>query len=332
MKLPAAVLPLLLACEASAFSWTGNFGERIVSGSSAQVRDDRYGNVNQLHGKHCHDYTREREAFEATLTKNIQQPPQQQQQQPLPEPELEPEEQPPASPTAASAPATEQIPTEEIPNGVPQEQPQEAWHQAASVDQMQPLNVHDARYGMAPPSPPPAAATVAAASSAAAIATATAQKKPSTPVIQGPSSTTANRIGDRYANSLNDDMNNKTGARPVPDTRGRRPARASSSAVAAMSPDAVRNRGELHGGYGGYSQPLGTFSTVSGSSAQFVDDRYGNINQLHGKHCHDYTQEREAFEAGATAAAAAATAQNLNVMPRPDDIVGKDPNVNQEAC
>lgn len=319
MKLPAAVL-LLLACEAAAFSWTGNFGERIVSGSSAQVRDDRYGNVNQLHGKHCHDYTREREAFEATLTKNIQQPPPAPQQQPLPEPEPESEqllsEPEVESPTASAASATtEQFPTEEIlaPVGVPQENPQEAWHQAASVDQMQPLNVHDARYGMTPP--PPAAPAVAS----------------TTDAIQGPSSTTANRIGDRYANSLNDDMNNKTGAKPVPDTRNRRPARASGS---AMSPDAVRNRGELHGGYGGYSQPLGTFSTVSGSSAQFVDDRYGNINQLHGKHCHDYTQEREAFEAqaGATVATAAAAAQNQNIMPRPDDIVGKDPNVNQEAC
>ena len=316
MKLPAAVL-LLLACEAAAFSWTGNFGERIVSGSSAQVRDDRYGNVNQLHGKHCHDYTREREAFEATLAKNIQQPPPAPQQQPLPEPEPESEqllsEPEVESPTASAASATtEQFPTEEIlaPVGVPQENPQEAWHQAASVDQMQPLNVHDARYGMTPP--PPAVAST-------------------TDAIQGPSSTTANRIGDRYANSLNDDMNNKTGAKPVPDTRNRRPARASGS---AMSPDAVRNRGELHGGYGGYSQPLGTFSTVSGSSAQFVDDRYGNINQLHGKHCHDYTQEREAFEAqaGATVATAAAAAQNQNIMPRPDDIVGKDPNVNQEAC
>lgn len=319
MKLPAAVL-LLLACEAAAFSWTGNFGERIVSGSSAQVRDDRYGNVNQLHGKHCHDYTREREAFEATLTKNIQQPPPAPQQQPLPEPEPESEqllsEPEVESPTASAASATtEQFPTEEIlaPVGVPQENPQEAWHQAASVDQMQPLNVHDARYGMTPP--PPAAPAVAS----------------TTDAIQGPSSTTANRIGDRYANSLNDDMNNKTGAKPVPDTRNRRPARASGS---AMSPDAVRNRGELHGGYGGYSQPLGTFSTVSGSSAQFVDDRYGNINQLHGKHCHDYTQEREEFEAqaGATVATAAAAAQNQNIMPRPDDIVGKDPNVNQEAC
>ena len=198
---------------------------------------------------------------------------------------------------------------------MPQENPQEAWHQAASVDQMQPLNVHDARYGMTPPNP----------SSPAAAAP---QKKPATPAIQGPSSTTANRIGDRYANSLNDDMSNKTGAKPVPDTRNRRPARASGS---AMSPDAIRNRGELHGGYGGYSQPLGTFSTVSGSSAQFVDDRYGNINQLHGKHCHDYTQEREAFEAQAGAGAAAAAAVQ-NIMPRPDDIVGKDPNVNQEAC
>lgn len=319
MKLPAAVL-LLLACEAAAFSWTGNFGERIVSGSSAQVRDDRYGNVNQLHGKHCHDYTREREAFEATLAKNIQQPPPAPQQQPLPEPEPESEqllsEPEVESPTASAASATtEQFPTEEIlaPVGVPQENPQEAWHQAASVDQMQPLNVHDARYGMTPP--PPAAPAVAS----------------TTDAIQGPSSTTANRIGDRYANSLNDDMNNKTGAKPVPDTRNRRPARASGS---AMSPDAVRNRGELHGGYGGYSQPLGTFSTVSGSSAQFVDDRYGNINQLHGKHCHDYTQEREEFEAqaGATVATAAAAAQNQNIMPRPDDIVGKDPNVNQEAC
>ena len=320
MKLPAAVL-LLLACEAAAFSWTGNFGERIVSGSSAQVRDDRYGNVNQLHGKHCHDYTREREAFEATLTKNIQQPPPVR-QQPLPEPEPVQEQEQPLSepevesPTASAASATtEQIHTDEIPTpvGMPQENPQEAWHQAASVDQMQPLNVHDARYGMTPP--PPATPAVAA------------QK---TPAIQGPSSTTANRIGDRYANSLNDDMNNKTGAKPVPDTRNRRPARASGS---AMSPDAVRNRGELHGGYGGYSQPLGTFSVVSGSSAQFVNDRYGNINQLHGKHCHDYTQEREAFEAqaGATAAAAAA-AQNQKIMPRPDDVVGKDPNVNQEAC
>lgn len=326
MKLPAAAL-LLLTCEAAAFSWTGNFGERVVSGSSAQVRDDRYGNVNQLHGKHCHDYTREREAFEATLTKNIQQPQQPpllQQQPPVPEPE---QEQPPASgpevesPTAPAASATEQFPTEEILTsvGVPQENPQEAWHQAASVDQMQPLNVHDARYGMTPP-PPAAPATSAVA----------AQK---TPAIQGPSSTTANRIGDRYANSLNDDMSNRTGAKPVLDTRNRRPAPASGS---AMSPDAVRNRGELHGGYGGYSQPLGTFGTVSGSSAQYVDDRYGNINQLHGKHCHDYTQEREAFEAQAGAAAAAAAASavpaNQNIMPRPDDIVGKDPNVNQEAC
>ena len=301
MKLPAAVLLPLLAREATAFSWTGNFGERIVSGSSAQVGDDRYGNVNQLHGKHCHDYTREREQFEATLTKNIQQPPQQQQQQPLPEPEPEPEpeqEQPPAS----AASATEQIPTEEIPTsvGVPQENPQVM-------------------------TPPPPAAPAVASTAAPAVT--------STAAIQGPSSTTANRIGDRYANSLNDDMSNKTGARPVPDTRGRRPARVSSGS-SAMSPDAVRNRGELHGGYGGYSQPLGTFSVVSGSSAQFVNDRYGNINQLHGKHCHDYTQEREAFEAqaGAKAAAAAAAAQSQNIMPRPDDVVGKDPNVNQEAC
>ena len=168
MKLPAAVL-LLLACEAAAFSWTGNFGERIVSGSSAQVRDDRYGNVNQLHGKHCHDYTREREAFEATLTKNIQQPPPVR-QQPLPEPEPVQEQEQPLSepevetPTASTASATtEQIPTDEIPTpvGMPQENPQEAWHQAASVDQMQPLNVHDARYGMTPAAP--AATTTAAA-------------------------------------------------------------------------------------------------------------------------------------------------------------------------
>ena len=93
-----------------------------------------------------------------------------------------------------------------------------------------------------------------------------------------------------------------------------------------MSPDAIRNRGELHGGYGGYSRPLGTFSTVSGSSAQYVDDRYGNINQLHGKHCHDYTMERAEFEA------AAIEKEQKAVPPRPNDVVGKDPDVNQEAC
>jgi hypothetical protein len=324
MKLPVAVL--LLACEAAAFSWTGNFGERIVSGSSAQFVADRYGNINQLHGKHCHDYTREREEFEATRDRNIRQsPPPQQRRLSPPEAPEEERQQPPAAPESptAAASATEEIPAEQIPTGVPppQENPQEVWHQAASANQMQPLNVHDARYGMTPPPPPPPSPPppVAAAS---ATSTAVAQKKSSTPVIQGPSSTTANRIGDRYANSLNDDTSNKTGAKPVPDTRSRRLPGSASAAAPAVSPDAVRNRGELHGGYGGYSQALGTFSTVSGSSAQFVADRYGNINQLHGKHCHDYTREREEFEA----------AQNQNVLPRPDDIVGKDPNVNQEAC
>ena len=251
MRLPVAAL--LLACEAAAFSWTGNFGERIVSGSSAQIDQDadRYGNVNQLHGKHVFSYTTEREAYEATLKKNIQEPP--------PPPHQPPAQQQQQQQAAAAVPTEEQTPPE----------PRSS---VATTEQI--------------------------------------------PTTTAPTTSTPEETGS-------------VGAKAPPDTRNRRPAIATSvgtAASGAVSPDAIRNRGELHGGYGGYSRPLGTFSTVSGSSAQYLDDRYGNFNQLHGKHCHEYTQEREAFEA-----AAIQKEQNV-VLPRSNDVVGKDPDVNQEAC
>ena len=298
MRLPVAAL--LLACEAAAFSWTGNFGERIVSGSSAQIDQDadRYGNVNQLHGKNVFDYTIEREAYEATLEKDIQQPPppphqppaqQQQQQQAAAAAAVPTEEQTPPEPRSSVA-TTEQIPTTTTaptPSSTPEE--------SSSVG-AKPLP--DTRNRQ------PAIATAVGTAASGAVS--------------------PDAIRNR--GELHGGYGGYTiGAKTPPDTRNRRPS-AGTAASGAVSPDAIRNRGELHGGYGGYSRPLGTFSTVSGSSAQYVDDRYGNINQLHGKHCHDYTMERAEFEA-----AAIQKEQNA-VLPRPNDVVGKDPDVNQEAC
>ena len=300
MRLPVAAL--LLACEAAAFSWTGNFGERIVSGSSAQIDQDadRYGNVNQLHGKHVFSYTTEREAYEATLKKNIQEPPppphqppaQQQQQQQQQAAAVPTEEQTPPEPRSSVA-TTEQIPTTTAPTtSTPEE--------TGSVGAKAPPDTRNRR---------PAIATSVGTAASGAVS--------------------PDAIRNR--GELHGGYGGYTiGAKTPPDTRNRRPATASSAGTAAasgsVSPDATRNRGELHGGYGGYSRPLGTFSTVSGSSAQYLDDRYGNFNQLHGKHCHEYTQEREAFEA-----AAIQKEQNV-VLPRSNDVVGKDPDVNQEAC
>ena len=293
MRLPVAAL--LLACEAAAFSWTGNFGERIVSGSSAQIDQDadRYGNVNQLHGKHVFSYTQERQAYEATLEKDIQQPPppphqpQQppaQQQQAAAEPI---EEQTPPEPRSSVA-TTEQIPTTTAPTG-------SAPEETSSVGAQ---TLPDTRNRQ------PAIATSAGTAASGAVS-------PDAICNRG-------ELHGGYGGYT-------IGAKTPPDTRNRRPS-AATAASGAVSPDAIRNRGELHGGYGGYSRPLGTFSTVSGSSAQYVDDRYGNINQLHGKHCHDYTMERAEFEA------AAIEKEQKAVPPRPNDVVGKDPDVNQEAC
>ena len=299
MRLPVAAL--LLACEAAAFSWTGNFGERIVSGSSAQIDQDadRYGNVNQLHGKHVFSYTQERQAYEATLEKDIQQPP-----PPPHQPQQPPAQQQQQAATAA-VPTEEQTPpeprssvatTEQIPTTTASTTGSSTPEETSSVGA--PETLPDTRNRQ------PAIATSVGTAASGAVS--------------------PDAIRNR--GELHGGYGGYTiGAKTPPDTRDRRPS-AGAAASNAVSPDAIRNRGELHGGYGGYSRPLGTFSTVSGSSAQYVDDRYGNINQLHGKHCHDYTMERAEFEA------AAIEKEQKAVPPRPNDVVGKDPDVNQEAC
>lgn len=249
MKLYVASLVLLVA-QATAVSgygygggsFGGNFGS-AVSGSSAQHEDDRYGNSNQLHGKHVHEYAYERmrhlerqrqeeQPQEQPKEKEKGEQPVQQQKQPQPQPQ-------PGPPSVENS-------------RNPFAEPEEVKHRVSQklktipVQSKTPLSMNDKRYGSATMPTKPRATT-------------------QIPVVSGPSATTATRIDNRYGNTIAPPQGN---APPHPGVYG-----------------------GGGGGYGGGSFG-GNFGTISGSSAQYVDDRYGNTNQLHGKHVHDYAYER----------------------------------------
>eukprot|EP00562_Extubocellulus_spinifer_P024322 CAMPEP_0178674192 /NCGR_PEP_ID=MMETSP0698-20121128/34737_1 /TAXON_ID=265572 /ORGANISM="Extubocellulus spinifer, Strain CCMP396" /LENGTH=287 /DNA_ID=CAMNT_0020318319 /DNA_START=76 /DNA_END=939 /DNA_ORIENTATION=- len=262
MKLYVAstVLFALAVREASAYGGydrnSGSFGG-VVSGSSAQLSDDRYGNYNQLHGKHVHDYTYERakhlERLDREAQQQTQHPPQPQGkedeaavekeamqglEQPVQQQQVQQEQQQPVQqqPVKQQLPRSEQHHPGSAVNGSspsPISEPGENKHKVSSRIKTisglaeSPINVNDARYGSA------------ASTSHGKKETKAASK---IPVYSAPSQTTQSRPG----------------------------------------------------AYGsGYGAPFGgVLGTISGSSAQYTDDRYGNTNQLHGKHMHEYAYER----------------------------------------
>mmetsp|Transcript_32773 Transcript_32773/g.71905 ORF Transcript_32773/g.71905 Transcript_32773/m.71905 type:complete len:311 (-) Transcript_32773:200-1132(-) len=283
MKLYVAstVLFALAVREASAYGGydrnSGSFGG-VVSGSSAQLSDDRYGNYNQLHGKHVHDYTYERAKHLERLDKEAQQ-----QTQHPPQPQGKEDE------AAVEKEAMQGLEQPVQQQQVQQEQQQPVQQQPVNQEQQQPVQQQPVKQEeqqpvkqQLPRSEQHHPGSAVNGSSPSPISEPGENKhKVSSKIktISGLAESPINVNDARYGSAAS-------------TSHGKKETKAASKIPVYSAPSQTAH--SRPGAYGsGYGAPFGgVLGTISGSSAQYTDDRYGNTNQLHGKHMHEYAYER----------------------------------------